>query len=218
MNRGRGRSKRDILTIIAIVVGFVVVALSYATLSNTISISFSSAVKPDSSSFSVVLSSSSTSVVNNPVVPELNKTVADFTATDGTIDNSTDAPKLENMHVTFTEPGQSVTYKVYAHNTGKYLAYLNSINFSGSKTCTAKTGTSETMVAAACDGITYSVKVGDETATNTSVTDISGHELGKEANEEITIVITYETGSELADGDFDVTLPSVTLNYDSVDL
>ena len=213
MNKSK---RRKMLTIITLIVGTFVVALGYATLSDSLAISTSATVNPDTSLFSVVFSSDANSVIENPIVPTLNKTAPLFTATSGTIDN-TNTPIIENMHVTFTEPGQSVTYKAYAHNTGKYLAYLKSITFSGTKTCTPKSGTSPNLVASACNGITFSVKVGKEAATSTSVSAITNHLLYENLKDEITIVITYETGSQIADGDFDVTLPSVSLNYDSAD-
>ena len=213
MNKSK---RRKMLTIITLIVGTFVVALGYATLSDSLAISTSATVNPDTSLFSVVFSSDANSVIENPIVPTLNKTAPLFTATSGTIDN-TNAPIIENMHVTFTEPGQSVTYKAYAHNTGKYLAYLKSIVFSGEKNCTPKNGTSPNLVASACNGITFSVKVGKEAATSTSVSAITNHLLFENLKDEITIVITYETGSQIADGDFDVTLPSVSLNYDSAD-
>lgn len=213
MNKSK---RRKMLTIITLIVGTFVVALGYATLSDSLAISTSATVNPDTSLFSVVFSSDANSVIENPIVPTLNKTAPLFTATSGTIDN-TNTPIIENMHVTFTEPGQSVTYKAYAHNTGKYLAYLKSITFSGEKNCTPKSGTSPNLVASACNGITFSVKVGKEAATSTSVPSITNHLLYENLKDEITIVITYETGSQIADGDFDVTLPSVSLNYDSAD-
>ena len=217
MNKDMDKDRRRrILTIVTLILGTIVVALGYATLSDSLAISTSATVNPDTSLFSVVFSSDANSVIENPIVPTLNKTAPLFTATSGTI-NNTNTPIIENMHVTFTEPGQSVTYKAYAHNTGKYLAYLKSITFSGTKTCTPKSGTSPNLVASACNGITFSVKVGKEAATSTSVSSITNHLLYENYIDEITVVITYETGSQIADGDFDVTLPNVSLSYDSAD-
>ena len=146
----------------------------------------------------------------------MNKTVTGFTATDATIDNSSD-PLISNLKATFTEPGQSATYSFYSYNAGEYVAYLESIVFSGTKTCTAKEGTTQTLVDSACNGISLSVKVGSETATKTSVTSVTGHTLGVGAAEEVVVTISYDDGSALADGDFDVTLPDIVLTYDSVD-
>ena len=213
MNR---RRKREILTIATLVLGVIVVALAYATLSDSLAISSTATVNPDTALFSVLFSTDNDTIVESSIVPTLNKTAPGFTATEGIIDNSS-SPTVGNMHVTFTEPGQSVSYTLYAHNNGKYKAYLNSINLSGNKTCTPKAGTSPELVTAACNGIKLSVKVGNEVPTTTSISSISGHVLNEDGSDTITIVITYEDGSQIADGNFDVTLPSVVLNYDSAD-
>ena len=204
------------LAIVALVLGIAGVSLGYAAFSNTLTISSSAEVKPDASSFNVDFSSSSSAVETDNITPTLNKNVEGFTATDATIDNTTD-PTVSNLKATFTEPGQSATYTFYAYNAGKYVAYLNSIVFQGSKTCTAKTGTTQALVDTACTGITISAKVGSESATTTSVASLTGHSLAIDAAEQVIVTITYADGSGQADGDFDVTLPSIVLTYDSVD-
>ncbi len=204
------------LAIAALLLGIVGVSLGYAAFSNTLTISSSAEVKPDASSFNVDFSSSSSAVETDNITPTLNKNVDGFTATAATIDNTSD-PTVSNLKATFTEPGQSATYTFYAYNAGKYVAYLNSIVFQGSKTCTAKTGTTQALVDTACTGITLSAKVGSESATTTSVASLTSHSLATDAAEQVIVTITYADGSGQADGDFDVTLPSIVLTYDSVD-
>ncbi|MBO4245724.1 MAG: hypothetical protein J5892_03170 [Bacilli bacterium] len=205
-----------IISIIALVLGVLGVTLGYAAFSSTLTISSSANVTPSSSTFNVDFSSSSSSVVADPITPTLNKTATGFSATNATINNSSD-PIISNLVATFTEPGQSVTYDFYAYNAGEFIAYLNGINFSGSKTCTAVTGTTQALVNSACNGITLSVKVGSEDATTTSIGSISGHSLAKNTAEQVTVVISYVSGSAVADGNFNVTLPDIVLTYDSLD-
>ena len=204
-----------VVAIFALILGVVGVTLGYAAFSSTLTISSSAEVTPDSSTFNVDFSTSSSSVVTDPVVPTLSP-ASGFTATNGTIDNTTD-PVITGLKATFTEPGQSATYSFYSYNAGQYLAYLNSIVFDGTKTCTAKTGTTQALVDSACTGITLSVQVGSEAATTTSVASISNHTLAKATGEAVVVTISYEAGSALADGDFDVTLPDIVLTYDSAD-
>lgn len=205
-----------IIAIVALLLGIVGVTLGYAAFSSTLTISSSAEVKPDPSTFNVDFSSSNSSVVANAITPTLSANVTGFSATSATIDNTTD-PTISNLKATFTAPGQSVTYTFYSYNAGEYIAYLNSIVFSGSKTCTAKSGTTQALVNTACTGINLSVKVGTEAVTSTSVATITGHSLAKNGAEEIVVTISYADGSERADGDFDVTLPDIILTYDSVD-
>ena len=211
------------VSVIALVLGVIGVTLGYAAFSNTLTISSSATVTPDESNFNVDFSTSSSSVVDtDPITPTLSPTgVTGFSATNGVIDNTSD-PTVTNLSATFTEPGQSVTYQFYTYNAGQIVAYLNSLEFSGSKSCTAvtpQTGTAATtsLVNAACNGITLAATVGSTGPTSTNVTGISSHSLGIGAAEQVTVVITYATGSTVADGDFTVTLPDIVLTYDSAD-
>ncbi|MBR6949803.1 MAG: hypothetical protein IKH54_06450 [Bacilli bacterium] len=205
-----------IISIIALLLGIVGVTLGYAAFSNTLTITSSAVVRPDPSTFNIDFSSSNSSVVADPITPTLSANVTGFTATNATIDN-TSAPTITNLSATFTDPGQSATYSFYAYNAGRYIGYLNSIVFSGSKTCTARTGTTQSLVDSACNGISLSVRVGSEAATTTSIASISSHSLGINGAEQIEVVINYASGSGVADGDFDVTFPDIVLTYDSVD-
>ena len=205
-----------IISLVALLLGVVGVTLGYAAFSNTLTISSSAEVKPDASTFNVDFSSSNSAVVTNNITPTLSATATGFSATDATIDNTND-PTVSNLKATFTAPGQSVTYTFYAYNAGEYIAYLNSIAFQGNKTCTAKTGTTQSLVDTACNGISLSAKVGSEAATSTSIASITGHRLAINGADEIVVTISYATGSGRADGDFDVTLPNIVLSYGSVD-
>ena len=217
----KNRSSK-IVAILALVVGVAGLSLGFAAFSNTLTIKSSAEVKPDSNKFNVDFSSASTAVETSPVAPALNKTVEGFTATNGTIDNSTD-PVISNLKATFTEPGQTATYSFYAYNAGEYDAFLKSITFenvseeSSSKVCTPATGTTANLVAAACEGISVSVKVGDEAATTGSVASITNHSLAKATAEPVVVTISYAQDAAIADGDFTVAFGDIKLSYASVD-
>ena len=205
------------IAIIAILVGAIGVAVGYSAFSSTLKITSSAEVTPDSDKFSVVFSSSDQSVQTNNITPTLNKTVTGFSATAATIDNTTGDPTVSNLKATFTEPGQSATYSFYAYNAGEYIAYLKKIEFDGSKTCTARQGTTQSLVTSACNGISLSVQVGSENATTSTVNSITSHGLAVDTAEAVTVVITYASESAIADGDFDVSFPDIKLTYKSVD-
>ena len=214
-----------IIAVIALFLGVVGITLGYAAFTSTLVISPSAEVTPNTSNFSVVFSSSSSSLVTSDVEPSFTPTPqpTGLDASDATI-NNTGNPTISNLHATFTEPGQSVSYRFYAYNAGQYIAYLNAITFSGSITCTAKsvespaTPATQSLVNSACNGISISVKVGSEDATTSSLgaSDIDTHSLSVGGFDQVDVVITYAANSQIADGDFDVTLPSITLTYDSV--
>lgn len=206
-----------IIAIAALLVAIVGLSVGFAAFSNTLTISSSASVTPSDSTFNVDFSSSKTSVVTNAITPTVSST--DVTATNATIDNSA-SPKITNLSAKFTEPGQSATYTFYAYNAGEYDAYLKSIVYSAvsgsdTKTCTAGTNTTQSLVDAACDDITVSVKVGSESAVTGSKTDFTGHSLTKSTGEEIVVTIAYTSGGDRADGDFTVKFGDITLTYSS---
>ena len=121
----RDRKKK---TIVLSIMALVAVGLSvgFAAFSSSLTLSTNVGVNPDASTFSVVFSTKATSEDTSGVVPTKNPTT--LSATNGVIENTL-TPTISNLGATFTQPGQSVTYKFYAYNKGEYLAYLNSITF-----------------------------------------------------------------------------------------
>ena len=205
-----------LITVLVLLIGVVILTVGYSAFSGQLEITSGAEVIPSGNDFDVNFSSSSLSVQTSEIVPTLSTTAEGFSATNGVIDNTSD-PVISNLYATFTEPGQSVTYNFYSYNSGVYVAYLNSITFTGSKVCTARPGTTQSMVNSACSGINLSIKVGSENYTTTSVSSIDGHTLSADGKELVTVVISYASGSAQADGAFDVTLPFIRLNYSSVD-
>jgi hypothetical protein len=193
-------------------------SVGFAAFSNSLVIKSSAKVTPNSSTFNVDFSSSGTSLATTAVAPT--KTPTTLTATSAAIDNTSD-PTISNLSVTFTEPGQKVVYTFYAYNAGQYDAYLKSITYANvtgktaAKVCTAASGTTDTLVQAACDDITVSVKVGDLSEVSGSKASITGHTLAKGAFEQVTVTIEYASNGDRADGDFTVAFGDITLLYSS---
>ena len=71
------------------------------------------------------------------------------------------------------------------------------------------------MVEAACNGISVSVKVGNETFTGSNGS-ISNHLLALNAYEDVVVTIEYASGATRADGDFEVSFGDIILTYDSI--
>ena len=207
-----------IIAIVALCVAVVGLSIGFAAFSNNLTIKSNATVKPNQNDFDVNFSTSNTS--------ELDGTVSGVgtnsaTAENATIDNSA-SPTITGLKANFTEPGQKVTYSFYAHNAGKYVAYLNNVtyaNVSGktaTKVCTAGVGTDATMVDAACNGISISVKVGSDTYTG-SMDSITNHLLNLDGYEEVVVTIEYASNASRADGDFEVAFGDIILTYSSVD-
>ena len=206
--------KKKLIIMIALI-AVVGVSIGFAAFSSSLLIKSSLSVDPDSSTFSVVFSSSSTALETNAITPTVNPTT--LTASSATINNSGKYPTIENLEATFTEPGDSVSYTFYARNTGKYDAYLTSIVFqdltSGVfKECIPGEGTDKTLVASACNSISATVTVGSESATSTTL-GIADHELLQGNSETVTITLSYASNGTRADGPFEVNFGNIYLTY-----
>ena len=213
----RDRSAK-IIAIVALCVAIVGLSVGFAAFSNELTINSNATVSPNASDFDVNFSTSNTGEQDGTVSGVGTNSA---TAENATIDNS-NSPTITGLKANFTEPGQKVTYSFYSHNAGKYVAYLNNFtyaNVSGktaTKVCTAGVNTDATMVEAACNGISVSVKVGSETYTG-SMDSITNHSLGLDGYEEVVVTIEYASDASRADGDFEVAFGNITLTYDSVD-
>ena len=213
----RDRSAK-IIAIVALCVAIVGLSVGFAAFSNELTINSNATVSPNASDFDVNFSTSNTSEQDGTVIGVGTNSA---TAENATINNS-NSPTITGLKANFTEPGQKVTYSFYDHNAGKYVAYLNNVtyaNVSGktaTKVCTAGVNTDATMVEAACNGISVSVKVGSETYTG-SMDSITNHSLGLDGYEEVVVTIEYASDASRADGDFEVAFGNITLTYDSVD-
>lgn len=232
MEKERGTK---VIAVVALVVAAIGVSLGFAAFSNDLTITPTAEVKP-LNTLRVLFSSSNTAqeeIGSNIDIKYLpageNVTYPAFTATTPVISNAViSAPTLSNLKATFVRPGESIAYTLYIHNDSSYDAQLTAMAF-GNKSCTAKSGTTQSIVDAACDEIDISVTVGGGTDEPTAVTKtqntsssatVSGHILEAGAYETVTVTLSYEdlssgAGNTEVNGDFDVTFGNVTLTYSS---
>ncbi len=213
----RDRSTK-VIAIVALCVAVFGLSVGFAAFSNDLTIKSEATVKPNASDFDVNFSSSDTSETDGTVTAT---STAGVTAQDATINNAT-APTISGIKVEFTEPGQSAKYSFFAHNAGKYNAFLNNVTFknvtdaNANIVCVAAEGTNANMVASACQGISIKVKVGTTTFAEPTPT-ITSHELPIDQYEPVEVTIEYKTGAARADGDFQVKIGDIVLTYGSVD-
>lgn len=220
MEKERGSK---VIAIVALLIAVVGLSIGFAAYSSTLVISNTSATvgAANETDFNVIFSTSGTAddtTIANLVTSAsisggaqavLKETTSDFTP-------SMDGTTISGLSAKFTEPGQSVTYKIYAHNTGKFVAYLNSLTI-GEKTCTANEGTTQSFVDQVCPSITMSVQVGKDAETTTSLNSINNHTLGIGKYELITIVMDYASTEARVDGDFTVNFGQISLQYDHLE-
>jgi len=215
-----------VVAVVALLVAVVSLSVGFATLTRNLNITIEDAdVNPTGDSFKVEFSNAEGSL-SAGAVAAVASGVAGASGEAATITNiseTNNTPKLTGLEAHFTAPGQTVTYTVYAHNTGEFLAYLKSIaigNAAGASVpvkCEEGEGTTASYVQQACAGIKLGVQVGDEAKTYQSSNTYSDHELAVGEAEPVVITLEYEAGADEADGDFTVKFGDVTLGYSSVD-
>ena len=231
------------LTIAALIIAIVGLSIGFAAFSNTLNISSSASVNPDASALKVVFAkdyfteqkTTLNQLDTTAVVPTTAGT--GVTATNGVINNDgQDGPTLTGLSAAFTAPGQSVTYNLYVVNAGQLKAYLTDLVFgttgnpAKAVSCTVaqtkkvndttvnltdEEKATESLVDAACEGISVSVKIGTLTAM-TSSGSLNNLPLEVKGYEPVQIVISYAAGSAYVDGPMNVAFGDIEINASSV--
>ena len=215
-----------ILSIIAIIIAVIGLAMGFATFSSTLTITSSATVTPSADTFKVVFGKYLAEEQPTSIRPQYTCSSGDTTCLSATYATLTETT-ISNINVTFKEPGNLVQYTFEAVNLGEYDAYLNKIEFENVKPiCTPGEGTTASLVEAACEGITYSITVDDSTenhiSTTSTVNNIDGFKLVKTADDTydpfngIQVMISYSESAR-ADGPFDVSLGYIKLYYSTAD-
>lgn len=204
MEKSRRTNKVILILLFLLVIGL---SIGFAAYGRELKISTAATVKGDEAGFKVVFSTE------------------EDDATAGTIEEDgyasaltigADSTELSNLKATFTAPGQTATWKFYAYNSGKFDAFLNGVTI-GEISAEPKNGTDAEKVEEALKGISVKVKVANEEYTTTKNPLTSTHKLAQTTGEEIVVTISYAAGSAIADGDFDVNIGDIVLNYSSID-
>ena len=197
------RNVKKKIIIIGLLILVMCLGIGFAAFSTTLKINGKAKVSPNASNFKVEFAKSVRSS------SDYDRSDVEGVSTPNNLDSNpgefTDATTFENASVTFTEDGQSIDYKFYIVNAGKYDAHITNINI-GNKKCTPDNDTDLTLADSACDSINLSVILGnpDHQTTYTESTPIENHVLNKGDWEQIIVRITYPEGSQLPDGDLAV--------------
>lgn len=212
----RERSSK-VLAIAVLLVAVTLLSIGFAAYTANLSISSSAKVTP-TDDFDVFFSTNNTTQVSGSITPTLSADtgVSNPTGEKATLEDTT----ISGLKANFTEPGQEVTYTFYSHNTSDYVAYLNQVVFGEvengkAKVCTALSD--DTIgVDAACEDITIEINVGGTKYTTTN-TNVASHTLGRDAYEEVSVVIKYANNKNRANGDFTVAFGDITLTYNEIE-
>lgn len=210
MEKSRKNKKIILIVLVLVVVGL---SIGFAAFGSQLTINSSASVTMDGSTFKVGFSDSQSGLTGTTTTST--KVGTGVTAAEGKFENNN--LTISGLSASFTGPGQSVTWKAYAYNDGQFDAFLKSVTV-GKITCVAdsESGTTQAYVDEAAKGISIKVSVGGDVypTTNANITN-SKLEIGKA--KEVLITLEYADGSAIADGDFDVQIEPIQLNYSSVD-
>lgn len=206
------------VALIAATVGF---TIGFAAFSGTVDINEKEDYQYNEEDFIINFSASKDNFKQNEVIG-VNGT-GQSVGSIGLVDNYQGS--IANLQAVFTEPGQTVTYTLYANNIGKYDAYLDSITYSnvnGSsffKSCEAlnENTTNLNLISSACEDVNLNVEVNGsgngKVFTNGSLIEIDNHILPVGGKEKIIITISYDKNGTYVDGDFVVRFGDVKINY-----
>ena len=210
MEKSRKNKKIVLVVLFMVVVGL---SIGFAAFGSQLTINSSASVTMDGSTFKVGFSDSQTGLTGTATTSTT--TGEGVTAVEGQFSNNN--LTISGLSASFTGPGQSVTWKTYAYNDGQFDAFLKSVTV-GKITCVAdsESGTTQAYVDEAAKGISIKVSVGGDVYQTTN-TNVTNSKLEMRKAEEVLITLEYADGSAIADGDFDVQIEPIQLNYSSVD-
>lgn len=198
------RKNKKVL-LIMLLLAVILLTIGFAAFTAQLRIQSSASVSPDPSNFKVLFSSSATSSVQGPII-------YGGVAEGGIFEQN--ATTLSGLSANFTAPGQFATWKFYAFNAGEYDAFLNKVTL-GAVICTPD-GADPAKVAEAAKGISIKISIGGQEYSSSNES-INSHELAKGNGEEVIVTLTYAAGSAAVDGNFDVSIGDITLEYNSAD-
>ena len=214
------RRKRYGLIMVPLIIAVIGLSIGFAAFSDTLTIKSTAMVNPNSSDFRLVFANN-TNVNNLDTTSPVEPVDDNILGVNATI-NNTGNPTLTGLRANFTAPNQSVSYKVYVVNTGKYTAYLTNIDFEpvigGSfKYCSGSQVTAS-LREAACQDISVSVTVGGTNGVGGSTyssgsNEISNKSIAPNGNMEVYVTISYANNGHSVDGSMIVLFGDIILQY-----
>ena len=195
-----------VIAIVALITGVLGMSIGFASYSRTFSIS-----------------STSNSLVKKGVDAFSTGLFLSTTSGNGTI---TDETTWSGLTGTITSSEKTISYSATINNQTDYVAYLKSISSnSGKLVCTAvnPSDTSDDLIQSVCEGLILTINVGDYSGTITKSQALASSNLndgsyiiGKQSTSTVTMTLTLSEDTVMPDGDFYVTIPSITFDYTSL--
>ncbi len=218
-----------ILSIISLVLAISAMTLGFAAFSTTLSISSSATVTPSSEDFKITIYGYKDadlekifSFQDSDLTDSYSSCLfGEATCTTASIDNSKHT--ISNLKANFENKAGAVAYFFVIKNEGKYDAYLDLSNmitesegdrFLGNilnKKCTVGEGATDSLVSAACEGMTGFISILDKTTGDPIILSDDSYVIPAGSNEFLTLQFEYK--GPFADGPFNVEFDDIQLTF-----
>ena len=235
-------NKEKILSIIALVIALSGLTIGFAAFSSTLTISSSATVTPNPDDFDINIYGfkdieSLNKIYQDRIILDeyldasksigsnYGRTNSTASGTDAIIDNITkNQIEIKNMQITFKEPDSQYNYLYVIKNEGNYPAYLPTYlsptedgkypqYMQTGGECIAKAGTSQSLVDEACKSINVIGGIMDKDTLQGVITDVPYYTILPNHQPLLCFSFRYEKDGAVADGDFDIEFPTVTLTF-----
>ena len=210
-------NKYKLVTVFSLVIAVVALAVGFASYTATLTIENSSATIPASDQFSpyVQYKQGTLSCVKTGTSTAVTST--------GSLNDASHATVWTGASVSMSGIGDSVTCSATVENLSTFTAYLKSITIASPLSC-APVQANATLqnLTGACNavGITVTQGTASATASGASKTDATISDgsvtIAPSGEATVSFTIEYPNGSPVTDGDFVVTIPTITFRYETV--
>ena len=211
------KNNYKVIAVLALVISVLALSVGFASYTATLTIEGASATATASDTFSphVEYQQNSLSCVRTGTQTSVSSA--------GQLNSASHATTWSGAAVTLSGPGDSVTCTATIDNNSTFTAYLKSIQIGGALTCApAVQNATLQNLTAACDTIDLTVTMGSASATSdttgaTNATVSNGAvSIATTQSEDVSFTIAYPANSPVTDGDFTITIPTITLNFETV--
>ncbi len=215
---------KRIIIILILVLGVATVSIGLATFSSSLNIRSGLTVEGNEDNMNLIISTSSSDPTPvNSISPTYwylgNSQQKPLTATDAIITKSGNGYTISGIKVNFIGAGRSARYNFYVHNKGMLDVYwkkgiVNNIQSTSSKVkCTAKEGTTDSLVQETCKNIIIDFQYSDSTGLHGSTNNSTNKLIAKDSYLYLGVEISYTNNGVYADGPFDVEFGDVEFTF-----
>ncbi len=208
------KNSYKVITVLSLVIAVVALAVGFASYSATLTIENATATATASNSFTP-------NVQYKQGTLSCKRGATDVQSA-GSLNDLTHATIWTGASVTLTGPGDSITCEATVENKSTFVAYLKSITIAApGLTCQpVASGVTLQNLTAACDSIDLTVTEGSASATadttgSVNASSVSGVSIAAGAEQTVSFTVAYPANSPVTDGDFTITIPTITFVYDS---